>query len=133
MSIQALRTKLLNTIDKVQSGEMKADDAKAISMLGQVIVNSAKAEIDYARFSGEKTNLFNQKDELLVNEVIENNNSNLLTKSIKDNDVDFDDKSSNYKNPLPIIEKNVELEKVITKTPTGQKIVEGNVTTHKMK
>ena len=45
--ISDLREELFDTIKKVKSGELDKDQAKAIMSLGQVIVNSAKVEVDF--------------------------------------------------------------------------------------
>lgn len=51
-TIEDLRNVLFDTIDAVKSGKMEIDRAKTISDLAQVMVNTAKAEVDYARATG---------------------------------------------------------------------------------
>lgn len=48
-----LRSVIFDTIDDVRKGKLDAATAKAISELGQNIINSAKAEADYARATGQ--------------------------------------------------------------------------------
>lgn len=47
--IQDLRETLFDTIEQVKSGKMDVDKAKAITSIAQVIVNSAKAEVDFLK------------------------------------------------------------------------------------
>lgn len=51
-TIEDLRTRLFDAIDKVSRGEMSLDQARQISDLSQVIVNTAKVEVDYLRVTG---------------------------------------------------------------------------------
>lgn len=44
--INYLRESLLNTMDKLMEGKIDIDKAKAICEIGQVLVNSAKVEVD---------------------------------------------------------------------------------------
>lgn len=44
--INYLRESLLNTMDKLMEGKIDIDRAKAICDIGQVLVNSAKVEVD---------------------------------------------------------------------------------------
>lgn len=48
-NIDDLRSRLFDTIDGLRGGTVTVDQAKAISELSQVIVNSAKVEVEYAR------------------------------------------------------------------------------------
>lgn len=48
-TIDDLRRRLFETIDGVKAGTTTVDQAKTISELSQVIVNSAKVEVDYLR------------------------------------------------------------------------------------
>ena len=48
-----LRSVILDTIDDVRKGKLDAATAKAISELSQNVINSAKAEADYARATGQ--------------------------------------------------------------------------------
>jgi hypothetical protein len=47
--IEDLRRRLFETIDGVRNGTVSLDQARQISDLSQVIVNSAKVEVDYVR------------------------------------------------------------------------------------
>ena len=48
-----LRSVIFETIDDVRKGKLDASTAKAISELSQNVINSAKAEADYARATGQ--------------------------------------------------------------------------------
>ena len=50
-TIEDLRAILFSTIEGVKSGEMPLDKAKMISDLSQVMVNSAKVEVDFIKAS----------------------------------------------------------------------------------
>lgn len=47
--IEDLRDTLFETIEMVKSGKMDHDKAKSITELAQVIVNSAKVEVDFLK------------------------------------------------------------------------------------
>jgi hypothetical protein len=47
--IQDLRDTLFETIDLIKSGKLDVEKAKAITNIAQVIVNSAKAEVDFLK------------------------------------------------------------------------------------
>lgn len=49
--IQDLRNHLFEVIEKLQDGEMDIDCAKTIAEVAQVIVNSAKVEVDFMRLT----------------------------------------------------------------------------------
>lgn len=51
-NIQDLRETLFDAIQDLKAGKMDVEKAKVISDLGQVIVNSAKAEADFIKQSG---------------------------------------------------------------------------------
>lgn len=53
-TIEDLRTVLFDTINQVKSGAMDIEKAKVISDLSQVMVNSAKVEVDHAKVTGSK-------------------------------------------------------------------------------
>jgi hypothetical protein len=53
-NIEDLRELLFETIEGVKSGKLDIDRAKVIGDLSQVIVNSAKAEVEYTRLTGYK-------------------------------------------------------------------------------
>ena len=48
-----LRSMIFDTIDDVRKGKLDAATARAISELSQNVINSAKAEADYARATGQ--------------------------------------------------------------------------------
>ena len=48
-TIADLRNAMFDTIDGLRGGTINIDQAKAISELGQVIINSAKVEVDYLK------------------------------------------------------------------------------------
>ena len=48
-NIDDLRRRLFDAIDAVVSGKISVEQARQISDLSQVIVNSAKVEVDYLR------------------------------------------------------------------------------------
>ena len=58
--ITALRTRLFSTLDALQNKDnpMDIDRAKAVSDIAQVIINSAKVEVDFARATGGRTTAF---------------------------------------------------------------------------
>ena len=47
--IEDLREALFDTIDQIKAGTMDVEKAKAITSIAQVIVNSAKAEVDFLK------------------------------------------------------------------------------------
>jgi len=47
--IQDLRDTLFDTIEGIKSGKIDVEKAKAITNIAQVIVNSAKAEVDFLK------------------------------------------------------------------------------------
>jgi hypothetical protein len=53
-TIEDLRAMLFETIAAVKDGSMSVDKAKMISDLSQVMVNSAKVEVDFVKATGNK-------------------------------------------------------------------------------
>lgn len=53
-TIDDLRALLFETIAGVKDGTLSIDKAKTISDLSQVMVNSAKVEVDFAKATGNK-------------------------------------------------------------------------------
>ena len=51
-NINDLRDTLFDTLNKVKEGTLDPERAKQICEIGQVIINSAKVEIDYAHKTG---------------------------------------------------------------------------------
>lgn len=54
--IEDLRETLFDTIEMVKSGKLDAQKAKAITDIAQVIVNSAKAEVDFLKNVNQQGN-----------------------------------------------------------------------------
>lgn len=52
--IQDLRHHLFETIEMLKDGDMEIDKAKAISEVAQVIINSAKVEVQFLKEMGSK-------------------------------------------------------------------------------
>lgn len=48
-NINDLRVSLFDALDMLKKGEITTEQAKAISEMGQVIINSAKVEVDYIK------------------------------------------------------------------------------------
>lgn len=48
-NIADLREGLFDAMDQLKAGKLDIDKAKAISEMSQVIINSAKVEVDYIR------------------------------------------------------------------------------------
>lgn len=48
-TISDLREAMFDTIAALKKGEITIEQAKAMSEIGQVIINSAKVEVDYIR------------------------------------------------------------------------------------
>ena len=51
-TIEDLRRRLFETIDGVRDGSIDIDKAKLVGDLSQVIVNTAKVEVEYLRTTG---------------------------------------------------------------------------------
>lgn len=49
--IEDLRNHLFETIELIKDGEIDIDKAKTIAELAQVVVNSAKIEVDYLKIT----------------------------------------------------------------------------------
>ena len=54
--IEDLRETLFDTIEQIKSGKMDVEKAKAITHIAQVIVNSAKAEVDFLKNVSQQGN-----------------------------------------------------------------------------
>lgn len=92
--INALRSTLFDTLREVKAGTMDLDRAKTINDTAQVIINTAKAEVDFMKVTGSNSG------------------------------TDF----------IPAAQRRPALEtKGETPTATGTKVVNGNVTTHRLK
>jgi hypothetical protein len=61
-TINDLRTHLFDALKGLKDGSMDIEKAKAMSDLAQVIVNSAKVEVDYAKATGSKGSGFLEKE-----------------------------------------------------------------------
>lgn len=57
-TIEDLRRRLFDTIDGVKAGTTSIDQAKTIADLSQVIVNTAKVEVDYLRATDDGKSQF---------------------------------------------------------------------------
>lgn len=55
-NIADLRETLFDTIDMLKAGKLDVEKAKAITDVAQVIVNSAKAEIDFLKHVNQQGN-----------------------------------------------------------------------------
>lgn len=64
-NIDDLRDLLFATIEGVKSGDIDVERAKMIGDLSQVMVNSAKVEVEYAKATGQKGSGFLEKAEEL--------------------------------------------------------------------
>lgn len=53
--INALRSTLFDTLREVKAGTMDLDRAKAINDTAQVIINTAKAEVDFMKVTGSNS------------------------------------------------------------------------------
>jgi hypothetical protein len=62
-TIQDLRELLFDTIQGVKAGTVDTDKAKVIGDLSQVMVNTAKAEVDFIRATGGKDSGFIKSSE----------------------------------------------------------------------
>ncbi|WP_194720782.1 hypothetical protein [Noviherbaspirillum malthae] len=60
-TIEDLRSVLFDTIDAVKEGKMDIDRAKTISDLAQVMVNTAKVEVEHAKVTGQNGSGFLEK------------------------------------------------------------------------
>lgn len=54
-TINDLRTHLFDTLKGLKDKTMDIETAKAISDISQVIINSAKVEVDFAKVTGVKS------------------------------------------------------------------------------
>jgi len=64
-NIDDLRDLLFATIEGVKGGTLDIEKAKVIGDLSQVMVNSAKVEVEYAKATGQKGSGFLEKSEEL--------------------------------------------------------------------
>jgi hypothetical protein len=62
-NIEDLRTILFDTLRGVKNGTIDTEKAKTISEISQVIVNTAKVEVDHAKVTGSKGSGFLEKQE----------------------------------------------------------------------
>lgn len=60
-TIEDLRNLLFETMEGVKSGTIDIDKAKVISDLSQVMVNTAKVEVEHAKVTGQKGSGFLEK------------------------------------------------------------------------
>ena len=64
-NIDDLRDLLFETIEGVKSGKLDVDRARMIGDLSQVMVNSAKVEVEYAKATGQKGSGFLEQTQQL--------------------------------------------------------------------
>jgi hypothetical protein len=64
-NIDDLRELLFDTIEGVKSGKLDVDRARMIGDLSQVMVNSAKVEVEYAKATGQKGSGFLEQPQQL--------------------------------------------------------------------
>jgi hypothetical protein len=57
-TIEDLRTRLFDAIDGVKAGTMSTEQATIICGISQVIVNSAKVEVDFVRATERRSSQF---------------------------------------------------------------------------
>lgn len=69
MNINDLRKSLFDTMEKVKSGEISPDQARAITGVGQTLVDLAKTEINYIEHIGGGESEFMQASAPLPNGV----------------------------------------------------------------
>lgn len=53
--INTLRSHLFETIEGIKNKTIKLEEAKAIADISQVVINSAKVEVEYAKATGGKS------------------------------------------------------------------------------
>ena len=53
-NINDLRDSMFETLEKLKNKEITVEEARAVSELGQTIINSAKAEIDFIKATDSK-------------------------------------------------------------------------------
>lgn len=65
-NVNDLRAHLFDALKGLKDGTLDIENAKAMSEIAQVIVNSAKVEVDYAKATGESGSGFlgRQQDQL---------------------------------------------------------------------
>jgi len=54
--IEDLRETLFDTIEQIKAGKMDVEKAKSITAIAQVIVNSARAEVDFLKNVNQQGN-----------------------------------------------------------------------------
>ena len=54
--INDLRDHLFETLERLKDGDIDIDTAKTMAEVSQVIINSAKVEVDYIRITGANQN-----------------------------------------------------------------------------
>lgn len=63
-NIDDLRELLFDTIQGVKDGKLDIEKAKVISDLSQVVVNTARAEVEYTKLTGYKGTFLEKPAEL---------------------------------------------------------------------
>ncbi|WP_136420306.1 hypothetical protein [Herbaspirillum sp. ST 5-3] len=66
-TIEDLRAVLFDALEGVKSGTLSVEKAKCISELSQVMVNSARVEVENAKVTGKKSGAFLEPKQELPN------------------------------------------------------------------
>lgn len=56
--LSALRAALFDTLQKVKSGEMEVDKARAVNDIGKTLLDSARVEVSYLKATGQSNSQF---------------------------------------------------------------------------
>lgn len=56
--LTALRAALFDTLQKVKSGEMEIDKARAVNEIGKTLLDSARVEVGYLKATGQSNSQF---------------------------------------------------------------------------
>jgi hypothetical protein len=64
-NIDALRNHLFDALKGLKDGTIDIEKAKAMSDVAQVIINSAKVEVEYSKATGSKGSGFLEKEQQL--------------------------------------------------------------------
>ena len=78
-NIDTLRETLFDTMQKLKDGTLDVEKAKTIGDLSQVIINSAKVEVDFVRANG------GGKSDFFSNPVKQISNTSTGTKTVEGN------------------------------------------------
>lgn len=56
--LSALRAALFDVLQKVKSGEMEVDKARAVNDIGKTLLDSARVEVSYLKATGQSNSQF---------------------------------------------------------------------------